>query len=467
MTYTAHIPNTQAFILDGANEVRITRRVPLATYTHTVSPEEMDTAKRLAHELAGQRILFINSTPQGGGVAVMRQALIPFLTDLSVDVHWHVMLPDHDVFTITKRKIHNVLQGVAPIGTELTEEDLDVYRAWIEKNGAFLSSVIRRAGIIVIDDPQPSGLIPYIRMRFPSVKIVYRSHIEIDTEKLSGGDRFVAGAWEFLWDHIRTADRFVFHPVPAFVPKEVPSERVTYMPASTDAFSDLNRVVTAMETRWKLDEFNRMLAETGQTPLDPKRPYLIQVCRFDPSKGIPDVLEAYRRLAERFRDTEKVLPQLVIAGNGAVDDPDGPVLYRATRETLTAERYAHVRNDVKVALLPPDDLLLNVLLRKSSIVLQLSESEGFEVKVTEALMKGKPVVVFRAGGLPLQVKDGVNGYVVAPGDTDGVVRHLYALSSDASLYTAMSRAATEHYDRSFLTVPNAVRWMRLWLELVR
>lgn len=60
----------------------------------------------------------------------------------------------------------------------------------------------------------------------------------------------------------------------------------------------------------------------------PARPYIVQVARFDPAKGIPSLIESYTKFRKILDDQPKGkfgpedTPQLLICGHGAVDDPD-------------------------------------------------------------------------------------------------------------------------------------------------
>jgi alpha,alpha-trehalose phosphorylase (configuration-retaining) len=209
--------------------------------------------------------------------------------------------------------------------------------------------------------------------------------------------------WNFIWKNAKQSDLFISHPINNFVPNDVPRGKLVYMPASTDPLDGLNKNLSRSAMGYYFSAFNKMLAENGQAPLDVKRPYLIQVARFDPSKGIPHVIESYKKLrdilAKKNWPADK-MPQLVIAGNGAIDDPEGLSLFAETIQMLNIDTYKEIAHDIKVARLPHNDQLLNTLLRGSDIALQLSLREGFEVKVTEALAKGKPVIAYRTGGIP-------------------------------------------------------------------
>lgn len=451
--------------INKENEVEVTDLISLSYYKKIVPPQTFDELISLSEKFRGKKISFINSTPQGGGVAIMRHSLMRLFKLLNVDAHWYILKPDLSVFNITKRKFHNVLQGVS--NARLTDRDKKIYNSWIFENAKNLENVFKTSDVIVIDDPQPSGLIPYIKRINSKIKVVYRSHIQIETKLIEKDKSAQKETWEFLWNNIKSSDCFVSHPVLDFVPKEIPPQKVVFMPATTDPLDGLNKNLTKSQMKYYLEIFNRFLKEENQSPLDFKRPYIIQIARFDPSKGIPFVLQAYDKLYEKLKKYKQKIPQLVITGNGSVDDPDRMVIYESTMKIINSKEFAKIRKYIKVTPLPHIDQLLNALLRKSRIALQLSTKEGFEIKVTEALMKGKPVVAFETGGIPLQIKNKINGFLVPVGNTDLVCEYLFNLLTDKELYERMKSNAENLYDHSFLTIPNAIRWLELSLKLLR
>ena len=105
--------------------------------------------------------------------------------------------------------------------------------------------------------------------------------------------------------------------------------------------------------------------------------------------------------------------------------------------------------------------VLNALLANAKIALQLSLREGFEVKVSEALHAGIPVVASRTGGIPLQIEHGKSGYLTEVGDNDAVAKNLYNLYTDEVLYKKMSEYAATHVSDEVGTVGNAAAWMYL------
>lgn len=450
-----------------SQEVTVQDLVSLQEYRKITSRQRFDALVTLAKEykeLDG-RLIFINATPQGGGVALMRHALIRLYRLFDCNVRWYTLLNKNtEFFNITKKKFHNILQSVAPSDLVLTEEDIQVYKNEIKRNVKCLKSAIKNANVIVIDDPQTSGLIPYIKKINPKSKIIYRSHIHLDTDLMSIKKTPQNTTWNFLWSFIKQCDIFVSHPIEEFVPHNVPKRKVVFMPAVTDSLDGLNKKLSSIQTRYYLNMFNTVLIQNKQKPIDSSRPYIVQIARFDPSKGIIDVIEAYRALRLRMEKRgvdKKLIPQLVIAGHGAVDDPEGNPILVETLNIINMYRYHLYAKDIKIARLFHSDQLLNVLLRESNIAMQLSYKEGFEVKVTEAVSKGKPVIAYNSGGIPLQIQHGRNGYIVDPGDTDRVAHYLYKLLTDHELYKRMSKTCVRELNNDFFTMANATKFLQL------
>ncbi|KAI8142776.1 hypothetical protein BJV82DRAFT_614230 [Fennellomyces sp. T-0311] len=445
----------------------------LADYRDTVKSE---TWRVLEEMVAGYKqrklkVSFFSSTPQGGGVALMRHALLRFLHLNGITVHWYVMRPKPEIFQITKQKFHNMLQGVALPGVELEEAEKmaftewsteNVERFWLDDKGP-----IKTSDVVVMDDPQTSGLIPYVRKYGKKdVRVIFRSHIEIRADLIrEHPDGRQAKTWDFLWGFIKEADLFISHPIPNFVPDGVPPQSVVLMPACTDPLDGLNKQLNSWCIRYYQRVFNRMCCDQGANEVDWERPYFVQVARFDPSKGIPDCLDAYRDLRIRLEKESydpALLPQLVICGHGSIDDPEGTVIYEETHERLHHMKYA---DDIIISRLAPSDQLLNMILRGARAALQLSHREGFEIKVTEALQKGVPVIAYDAGGIPLQIKDNVDGYLRPIGDVHGVAECMYRLLTDDTTHGRMSETAINSLTEEYFTVWNAMNWLHLFIEL--
>jgi len=450
--------------LGDYREVLPDQLVSLSAYEDIISDTEYEDIVSLSKKAQEKTIRFFSATPRGGGVALMRHALIRMARLLDVDMHWHVMIERGDVFEITKTKFHNILQGVADQNTVLTDKDKEVYNTWIQDNVEKFRPVIEDADVIVIDDPQPSGMIPYIQEMNPQVDIIYRSHIHLESELVAESGTSQHRTWEFLWDDIKRADAFVAHPVDSFVPTCVEEEKRVQMPPTTDRLDGLNKPLSERQSQYYMNMFNKVLIEHNQNPLDPERPYIIQIARFDPSKGIEDVLESFYILRETLNNHA---PQLVIAGHGSVDDPDGVPMLNLTKELITEGKYKKYNHDIKVARLEHTDQILNALMREAKIGLQLSHKEGFEMKVTEGLMKGVPMIAYAdAGGIPLQITHGEGGYLAEHGNPESVAKYMKDLLVDEDLYNKMTRAAQTHIRDDVFTTDGMRRWLSLAVHVL-
>ncbi|KAJ7632483.1 trehalose phosphorylase [Roridomyces roridus] len=447
----------------------------LEEYKKTVGTGTWNAVIKLADELRARnvKIGFFSSTPQGGGVALMRHALIRFLTALDVDVAWYVPNPSPKVFRTTKNN-HNILQGVAPPELRLTQENKDAFDEWILKNGLRWTAEggpLAPGGVDVafIDDPQMPGLIPLIRKVRPELPIIYRSHIEIRSDLVHNAGSPQAEVWEYLWNNIQLADLFISHPVNKFVPSDVPIEKLALLGAATDWLDGLNKDLNPWDSSFYMGEFRNLCVKEKMNELQwPARDYIVQVARFDPAKGIPHVIDSYARFRRMLRTEQSDMgeeehPQLLICGHGAVDDPDASIIYDQVIQLIASEPYREFAHDIVVMRLPPSDQLLNALMSNARIALQLSTREGFEVKVSEAIHAGIPIIASQTGGIPLQIEHGKSGYLTTPGaaGTVQVAKHLFDLYTDEGLHRKMSQYAKTHVSDEVGTVGNAAAWLYL------
>ncbi|KAG0636834.1 trehalose synthase [Tuber brumale] len=448
----------------------------LEEYRNTVHAGTWNTVLKYAYELKGYKngqtegdpqcpptkIAFFSATPQGGGVALMRHALVRFCSQLGVKLNWYIPKPDLEVFRITKTN-HNILQGVADHEARFDGEKQALLNKWIGANAKlyWLSPggplAPGGADVVIIDDPQMPSLIPLIKKVRPEVKVIYRSHIEIRSDLVEKSGSPQEQVWQWIWDCVEKADIFISHPVAKFVPNDVPSAMVGLMPACTDWLDGLGKPLGEWDLRFYHQNLRDSCDKLKMNKLQyPEREYIAQIARFDPSKGIPDVIESYSKLCARLmRDApEMVPPQLLLCGHGAIDDPDGLI-----------EKYSSIAKDVVVMRIGPSDQMLNAILTTAKLVVQLSLREGFEVKVSEALHHGKPVIATRAGGIPLQIQHGKSGFLVDVGDTMSVADHLFDLYTNDDLYSRMSEHAKASVSDEVGTVGNAACWLYLAAKL--
>nr|CAG8517405.1 4395_t:CDS:2 [Entrophospora candida] len=423
--------------------------VDLLHYEKTVCPETWRVINTIANELRAKNtyISFFNATPQGGGVALMRHAIVRLCLLLKLNVHWFVAKPKPEIFDITKRKFHNVLQGVSPPNVRLTKSDKEEFIAWSNSNAKCFwnddEGPIKKSDVIIIDDPQVCADLIRGNPNGPQ-----------------------AETWDFLYQFISQADLFVSHPIANFIPDNVPCKKVVLLPACTDPLDGLNKELKDSDKEYYKQIYNRLSSDQCGTEIDFRRPYIVQVARFDPS--IPLLIESFRLFREKLKNTgwnNYGMPSLIICGAGSVDDPDGTLIYEQIHSLLDESINQDIVDDVSIVRLPPCDQLFNTMLRCAHVVLQLSTREGFEIKVTEALAKGVPVVAFKAGGIPLQIRHGETGFLVDIGDTSQVADYLYQLFNDSDLHSRMSQAAKTTVNEEYFTVFQTLNWLYIINQL--
>jgi trehalose synthase len=394
----------------------------LRDYEPVVGREAVDELRAVASRLSGRHLQNVNSTAVGGGVAEILTRMVPLLRDLGIETTWDVIKGDQEFYNVTKA-FHNALHGAPEV---ITPQMLDVYRATLQEN---LAQFQPTGDVIFVHDPQPAGLVE--AKGHDGRRWVWRCHIDV-----SAPDPVV---WEFLRPLVERYDASIFS-MPDFAQRlAVPQFMVA---PSIDPLADKNRDLDE-------DVVTRVLEKYQ---VDPARPVLTQISRFDRLKDPVGVVAAYR-LIRRRHDC-----QLVLAGGGATDDPEGADVLRDVQEQAADDP------DVHVLLLPPfSDIEINALVRGSTIVFQKSIKEGFGLTVSEALWKRRPVIGSAVGGIKLQVIDGVTGYLVH--SPEGAAHRAIQLLQEPALRRQMGDNGYEHVKQNFLVTRHVKDYLLLMLAL--
>ena len=349
---------------------------PLASYLPIIGDEKMERLYKAAQKISGLRLLELNATAQGGGVAEMLFSVVPFLNSLGIDTEWKVIHGTKEYFECTKN-MHNLLQGME--GT-FTDEMEQTYLSNLEKC-ALPGLIDDRADIVTVHDPQPLCLTHYLRK--PQGIWLWRCHIDCEESAVKINPKLM----DLVCDCVEHYDAAIFSAA-HYVMSQWPLPKFL-IPPFIDPLSEKNRDLSEREIAQVLNKYG----------IDSRVPTITQVGRFDPWKGIDRTIAVYRKVRE-----EKQC-QLIIAGGMAADDPEGQrILDKILAETKGDENI-HVLN------LPPTSAFeINALQRASRVIMQPSIREGFGLTVTEALWKKKPVIATPIGGIALQLRDGEFGY---------------------------------------------------------
>jgi trehalose synthase len=378
------------------------------------------------------RVLHINSTEYGGGVAEVLLAQIPLLDSLGISAQWGVIDGDEHFFEITKT-VHNGFQGNKEIPWDRSNE---VHYLWtVEQN---LESLPEDFDIAIVHDPQPMA-IPHLlgegRYRIAK-KWIWRCHIDCADPHPQ--------IWRFVSQFLDCYDAMVFT-MKEFVQPEVPGDRVVVSAPSIDPTSPKN---SALEPVTVTDICR-------QYRLDTRRPLMAQISRFDPWKDPRGVMQAYKIVKERFGDV-----QLVLAGSLAHDDPEGLRLYDELLQERSDDQDLFILSNFQQV----GNTAINCFQRAADVVIQKSIREGFGLTVAEAAWKAKPVLGGRAGGITLQIEDGRTGFLVE--SVEETAARTIELLEDPDRARSMGEQARELMRERFLTTRELGDWLRLFTDVV-
>lgn len=392
-----------------------------------VAPEPLlDELIREAEALRSARVLHLNATPYGGGVSELLRSVVPLLGDLGLVADWRIIRGDEGFFEVTKA-MHNGLQGA---DIELGDEQRETYLANARENAAAFAE---EYDFVFVHDPQPAAILS-IRGAGDAMWI-WRCHI--DSSEPS------PAVWAFLRQFLADYDAAIFT-MPEFAPPDVPIPRVALVPPAIDPCSPKNLALSP--------DLSRRVVEWLGVRTD--RPLVTQISRFDPWKDPIGAIEAFRMAREGIPDL-----QLVLAGSLALDDPEGWEVYDEIRREAGDDPRIHVFTN----LVGVGNIEVNALQRLSDVVVQKSIREGFGLVISETLWKGTAVVAGRAGGIPLQMADGVGGLLVE--GVEECANGVRELLADRDRARELGRSGRERVRERFLLPRLVLDHVRLMREL--
>jgi trehalose synthase len=400
----------------------------LADYRSIIRRELYAELQGLSERLKGARVLHVNATSFGGGVAEILYTLVPLMRDVGLRAEWDVMFGAEPFFNVTKG-FHNALQG-APY--DLTVESRAIYE---EYNRLSAKALEHEWDIVFVHDPQPALLKHFSDGLSEETKWVWRCHIDTSTPNRE--------VLDYLSPYIEDYDAQVYT-MKEYTPPDLELEGLVITPPAIDPLSPKNMALSAYDARFITNQFG----------VDVERPFLLQVSRFDPWKDPLGVIDAYRLVKEEIPEV-----QLVLIGSMAHDDPEGwDYWYKTVNYAADDKDIFLFSNLTNVGAIE-----VNAFQSLADVVIQKSIREGFGLVVTEALWKGRPLVAGRAGGIPMQVEGG--GGILVDGATEAATACIKLLR-DPEFAHQMGRRGKEHVREHYLT-PRLLRDdLRLFAKLL-
>lgn len=343
----------------------------LADYRSIIRRDLYDEVQGLAKRLDGARVLHINATSFGGGVAEILYTLVPLMRDVGLQTEWDVMFGAEPFFNVTK-SFHNALQGAE---YELSVEDRAIYEEYNRQSAAVLEE---EWDIIFVHDPQPALMKHFSDGYSSNTKWIWRCHPDLSTPNPQ--------VLDYLMPYISDYDAQVYT-MKEYTPPGVDLPGLTLIPPAIDPLSPKNMALPSDDARYIVNQFG----------VDTDRPFIVQVSRFDPWKDPLGVIDVYRTVKEEVPEV-----QLVLIGSMAHDDPEGwDYWYKTVNYASDDQDIFLFSNLTNVGAIE-----VNAFQSLANVVIQKSIREGFGLVVTEALWKGRPTVASRVGGIPMQVAKG-------------------------------------------------------------
>ncbi len=390
------------------------RLITVNDYEKYAGAETVERLHNKARCLQGFHVANVNSTYYGGGVAALLASMALLMNSLGIRTGWRVLQGTPDFFSITK-KMHNALQGDK---VNLTKRKQEIYEQVVFEN-----SVRNHLDhdFVIIHDPQPLPMIRHYRKKGPWV---WRCHVDLTAPD--------PGLWQYLRKFIEKYDAVVLSLED--YRQQLDTPQVFCKPA-IDPFSNQNMELDEDEVEERLKHYD--------IPTD--LPLVVQVSRFDRWKDPEGVIKAFK-IARKEVDAT-----LVLLGNVATDDPEGPMVYQAV--------LSHQEDRIKI-LSVQDSALVNALQRRAAVVFQKSLREGFGLTVAEAMWKTTPVIGGDVGGIRYQIEDGVNGFLVS--SIEEAADRLVRLLKNPKLREDMGVKARETVRQKFLLT----RYLEQYLDMM-
>jgi trehalose synthase len=372
-----------------------------------VSPRgTIDLLLRLADRVRGRRFVHVNAGRFGSGSPEILARLVPMLQDLGVDASWEVIVGNPAFYSAT-RALEGALAGEP---SPITEAMLVAAAETAATNAATLPL---EADLVMTHD---LATLPLVRHRAPPGRWVWRCYADLSR------------AWRRAW-HVARRDVEHYDAAVFSLPKFAQRVRVPMLIVhpSIDPLSDKNRELTRAEVQQTLDRL----------AIARDRPLVLQVAPYSRAADPIAALRAHRLV-------RKYVPcRLVLAGWGAMDNPEGAAVLAEVREVADGDP------DVHALVLPPDAVVeINALQRAATVVVHTPRQEGFGLTVAEAMWKGKAVVGSLAGGIPEQVRFEVTGYTV--GSVEGAAFRIRQLLQNPDLAARLGGAGREYVRRNLL-----------------
>lgn len=387
--------------------------------------EDVEEIRELGQQLRGLKVVHVNATAYGGGVAELLMTIVPLMRDAGLDARWEVLEAPAEFFNVTK-KLHNTLQGA---NIEISDEEWALYERVNEENAKKLDL---DADVVIIHDPQPAYVPLYSDGK--NAKYIWRCHIDTSTPNMK--------VWNRLTSKMGFYQKALFHMMDYVKP---PFDKIAVeFPPSIDPLSHKNMEMSEQELKKVADRYG----------IDLDKPLMTVVARFDPWKDLFSAIDVYRIVKEKHD------VQLAIVSSMAKDDPEGWIFFEDVLRYAGTDRDILFLTDLKGV----GHMEVNAIQRLSTLGLHTATREGFGLVISEMMWKNHPVVARPVGGVKIQIDDGVSGYL--RNDVKELADAVSNLLENKSLLDEMGKKAKEKVRKTYLSTANLKRYLKVIESIV-
>jgi len=398
----------------------------LDNYISTAGERKIQEIKDLAQKLSGSRILHINPSAFGGGVAEILFTIVPLMRDTGLEVDWFAIQGNEKIAKITD----DICNGLKSKRVEITREMQNKYLEFCEEH---VANIEDKYDYIIIHTSDPVGMVNF-KEKF-SARWIWRCDLDISSPDPE--------TWKFLSPLIKKFDGSIFT-IKQFMNRDIKFKNFAISPPTIDPLNLKNSILSQ-------EEYKKIVQKFG---VNPDRPIILQLASCHPSRDPLGIIDAYRIVKEQIPDVQLVLITFISS-----NDPDSWKYYEKTVRHAGEDYNIHFLSNMNGV----GSIESNAFQRAAGIIIKKSMKENFGIVVTEGLWKEKPVIASNVNGLSIQVVDEINGFLV--NNTEEFAEKILLLLTQPELARKMGIRGKEYVRENFLITRQLKDYLTLLCRL--
>jgi len=414
-------------------KIRIPKKIKAKDFLKFASANQKKQFNSLSKFFQGKKIVHVNATAIGGGVAEILQSFIPYSRALGIKNDWYVIdakKVNKKFFSFTN-KLHNAIQGMS---INFSAEDWKNYEEVNKKIAKELKNI--NYDVLVIHDPQPLFSINFLKDKKPKI---YVNHIDTSAP--------FKPVWKKILPVVKKYDRLIFSNKD-FINGSLPKNKIKIFSPAIDPLVLKQKIVSKNKARAYLKKYG--IPEKGHL--------IVQVSRFDVWKNPMGVINAFRILQKSYPKANLAL----VGFNEAKDNPEAEGIYQdIARAAKTLPNVFLFFHPGKINISEFTMMAQN----SADIIVQNSIKEGFGLVVTEAMWKEKAIVGGPASGIRRQVVHNKNGFITE--NPEELVKCIITLLEHPEKRKRMGKLAKASVTKNFLLPRLLLDHLKLYKSVLK